>query len=78
MGGAGAQGPRKLDSIDKQNYKELGSNQAASARDKVQAVNEKEQARAMNSSRQKQAAAADDEESQLAACNGKIFSHPSQ
>ena len=53
MGGAGSQGPRKLDNLDKKNYKELGSNQAASARDKVQAVNEKEKAKAMNSSRQK-------------------------
>ena len=35
MGGAGNTGPRKLDSLDKQNYKELGSNQAASAKDKV-------------------------------------------
>ena len=33
--------PRKLDSMDKRNYKEMGSNQAASAKDKVQAVNDK-------------------------------------
>jgi len=33
--------PRKLDSMDKRNYKEMGSNQAATAKDKVQAVNEK-------------------------------------
>jgi len=26
MGGAGSQGPRKLDNLDKKNYKELGSN----------------------------------------------------
>ena len=42
MSGAGTdQGPRKLASIDQRNYKEMGSNQAASAKDKVQAVNDK-------------------------------------
>ena len=40
--------PRKLDSIDKRNYKEMGSNQAATAKDKVQAVNEKTKQRNTN------------------------------
>ena len=41
MGGAASAGPRKLDHLDKKNYKEMGSNQAASAKDKVSAANEK-------------------------------------
>ena len=42
MSGAGTdQGPRKLASIDQRNYKEIGNTQAATAKDKVQAVNEK-------------------------------------
>lgn len=41
MGGSDDTGPRKLDSLDQKNYKEMGNTQAASAKDKVQVVNEK-------------------------------------
>lgn len=41
MGGGGDTGPRKLDSMDQKTYKEMGGTQAASAKDKVQVVNEK-------------------------------------
>ena len=51
MSGAGDQGPRKLDKNDMRNYKEMGSTQAASAKDKVQAVNEKAKMRNTNSTR---------------------------
>ena len=50
--------PRKLDSIDKRNYKEMGSNQAANAKDKVQAVNEKAKQRNTNTDRPKTGGAA--------------------
>ena len=51
MGGAGSEGPRRLDQNDKKTYKEMGSTQAANAKDKVQAVNEKAKARNTNSTR---------------------------
>mmetsp|Transcript_40358 Transcript_40358/g.52888 ORF Transcript_40358/g.52888 Transcript_40358/m.52888 type:complete len:91 (+) Transcript_40358:1700-1972(+) len=51
MGGAGDDGLRKLDSKDKKNYKEMGNTQAAAAKDKVQAVNEKAKARNTGSAR---------------------------
>lgn len=41
MGGGGDTGPRKLDSMDQKTYKEMGGTQAASAKDKIQVVNEK-------------------------------------
>jgi len=41
MGGVDDTGPRKLDSIDQKTYKEMGGTQAASAKDKIQVVNEK-------------------------------------
>ena len=41
MSGAGDSGPRRLDQADKKAYKETGNAQAASAKDKMQAVNEK-------------------------------------
>lgn len=50
--------PRKLDSMDKRNYKEMGSNQAATAKDKVQAVNEKAKQRNTNADRPKTGGAA--------------------
>ena len=53
MGGAGSAGPRKLDSLDKKNYKELASTQAATAKDKVKEVNEKAKARNTDSARPK-------------------------
>lgn len=34
-GGGGNDGPRKLDKNDKKNYKEMGNQQATSAKDKV-------------------------------------------
>ena len=52
MGGSAATGGlRKLDSTDKRNYKEMGNTQAAAAKDKVQAVNEKAKARNTASTR---------------------------
>lgn len=35
MGGVGSAGPRKLDHLDKKNYKDLANTQAATAKDKV-------------------------------------------
>ena len=61
MSGAGEAGPRKLDSQDKRNYKELGNNQATSAKEKVQAVNEKAKVRSTNSTRPKASEAAEPE-----------------
>ena len=61
-GAAGHLAPRKLDSMDKRDYKEMGSTQAAAAKDKVQAVNEKAKARNTNSARQKPGAAAAQDE----------------
>lgn len=60
MGGAGSEGPRKLDSNDKKNYKEMGNTQAASAKDKVQAINEKVKARNTNSTRPSNGMASND------------------
>ena len=54
--------PRKLDSMDKRNYKEMGSNQAATAKDKVQAVNEKAKQRSTNADRPKTGGAAANDE----------------
>ena len=42
MNGTGDQGPRKLNSTDQQDYKEIGNTQASSMKEKVQAVNAKE------------------------------------
>ena len=53
-------GLRKLDSQDKRNYKEMGNTQAAAAKDKVQAVNEKAKARNTASARQNNKGGSDD------------------
>ena len=61
MGGSAATGGlRKLDSTDKRNYKEMGNTQAAAAKDKVQAVNEKAKARNTASTRPNEGAGGGD------------------
>ena len=60
MGGAASAGPRKLDVLDKKNYREMGNTQAANAKDKVQAVNEKVKARNAGSARHNEGSVEDD------------------
>lgn len=59
MGGSGNPGPRKLDAGAKQQYKEIGSNQAAAFKDKIDAAAQKKES---NGSKASSAAAPKAEE----------------
>lgn len=57
MGGNSDLGPRKLDSCDKRNYKDMATQQALSNREKAKAVTEREKMRNTNSARPDKGAA---------------------